>query len=190
MTVKCGRCGKSSRVGVYRVINVGENPELKDKVTSGDLFVHECPFCGHREVIKYNLLYHDPDGRLLVCLSDKAMTIEGMEGYTGRLVSDVGSLIEKIKIFDAGLDDVVVELCKFVTAQEIGRDVSLKFLGMDGADHDITLTYPENGEMEMLKIGFNVYEDCAGIVNRNPGMKEEAEGFLRIDGGWLEKFIR
>lgn len=188
--VKCSGCGRVSITEVPQVINVGDNPELKEKVISGELFIYECPSCGHRELLEYNLLYHDPDAGLLVCVSDRDMSVEGMQGYTGRLVSDAGSLIEKIKIFDAGLDDVVMELCKYVTAQELGKDVSLRFLNMTGADHEITLAYPDKGQMQMVQIGFNVYEDCAGIVNRNPVLKEAAAGFIRIDQEWLYKFMK
>ena len=189
MNVTCGHCGNSSQVDVYPSVNVGEEPELKARVISGELFVHECPHCGSRELLRYDMLYHDPEERLLLCLSDKGIRIDDMRDYTGRIVPDAGTLIEKIKIFDAGLDDVVMELCKLITVQELGRDVDLKFFGMDGADNDLTLAYPENGRMEMLKIGFNVYEDCAGIVNRNPGMREGSRGLARIDRDWLSGYV-
>lgn len=188
--VRCSKCGQESQASVYQSINVAGDPDLKSKVVSGEIFVHECPHCGAKTIIKDNLLYHDPDERLLICLSDQTFYSDGMEGYTCRLVSDAGSLIEKVKIFDAGLDDVIMEMCKYVTAQELGKDVDLKFLKIDGADHDITLTYPQDGQMEMLEIGFNVYEDCAGIVNRNPVIKEHASGLARIDQAWLSQFFR
>ena len=60
---------------------------------------------------------------------------------------------------------------------------------MDGADGEITLTYPENGQMQMLEIGHNVYTDCVGIVSRNPVLHERAQGLVRIDQAWVSQFI-
>ena len=190
LKIKCSSCGQESVAAIYPSINVSQNPELKGKVMDGSLFVHECPYCGRSQVLKYNLLYHDPDEKVLICLSDVNFVSDGMEGYTCRMVSDVGSLMEKVKIFDAGLDDVAMEMCKYVTAGELGKPVDLKFLRMDGADHDITLTYPQDGRMEMLEIGFNVYEDCAGIINRNPVLRSDSSGLARVDQEWIQKYFK
>ena len=188
-SVTCSGCGQKHAVTIYPSINVSANPELKEKVVNGDLFVTECPHCGHRDLLKYNMLYHDPDAKLIICLSDVPFVSDGKEGYTCRMVGDAGSLIEKVKISDAGLDDVIIEICKLVTCQELGKDVDLRFFKMDGADNEITFTYPENGVMQMVSVGFNVYEDCAGIVRRNPEITEGAQGLVRIDRDWLHRYI-
>ncbi len=200
LVIKCRRCSADIPVRPVSVINSSENPELKNELVDGKLFIRECPVCGERQLVRFPLLYHDPSEKLLVWLSDenpeteaqmkKAVVVEGMEGYSGRIVDTPGQLIEKIKIFDAGLDDIAMELCKFVTRQETGKDVDMLFFGFDGADNEITLTYPENGEMQMLRIGFNVYEDCAGIVVRNPELKKAAAGLTRVSRSWVESFIR
>ena len=186
---KCGRCGLEHEVTLYPSINVQTSPELREKVKSGEIFVSECPHCGYREIIKYNTLYHDPSERVIVCLTDVDFHSDGMEGYVCRKVSDVGSFIEKVKIFDAGLDDVTVEICKFVTRQELGKDADLKFFRFSGADNEITFTYPQDGQMEMVNIGFNVYEDCAAVVKRNPPLREGAAGMARVDADWLKQYI-
>lgn len=187
--IRCSKCGLEHEVTLYPSINVQDYPELKEKVKSGEIFVSECPHCGHKDLLKYNVLYHDPSERVIVCLTDVDFNSDGMEGYVCRKVGDVGSFIEKVKIFDAGLDDVVIEMCKFVTKQELGKEVDLKFFQFQGADNEITLTYPQNGQMEMVNIGFNVYEDCAGIVNRNPQLKEGSAGMARVDSEWLKQYI-
>lgn len=183
----CPGCGKQSTATVYNSVNVSESPDLKQKVLNGELFVHECPFCGERTLLRNSFLYHDPEKKIIVCLSDRPIGAEGLEEYTSRRVTDVGTLVEKVKILDAGLDDRAMELCKVITRQELGKSVSLKFFRMDGPDNEITLTYPQDGKMEMLVIGFNVYEDCRGIVGRNPSM--EIRGMELVDSAWVEKFI-
>ena len=188
-SVTCSGCGQKHAVSIYPSINVSANPELKEKVVNGDLFVTECPHCGHRDLLKYNMLYHDPDAKLIICLSDVPFVSDGKEGYTCRMVGDAGSLIEKVKISDAGLDDVIIEICKLVTCQELGKDVELRFFKMDGADNDMIFTYPKDGQMEMISVGFNVYEDCRGIVSRNPALTEAATGLASVDSEWISRFI-
>ena len=61
--------------------------------------------------------------------------------------------------------------------------------GIEGPDHEITFAYPENGQMQMVQVGFNVYEDAAGIVRRNPSLAEAAKGLVRIDRDWMERFL-
>ena len=72
----------------------------------------------------------------------------------------------------------------------MGKDADLKFLRLDGADHDIILTYPEDGAMQMLAVGFNVYEDCCAIVRRNPAVSASVQGLATVDRGWVEQFLR
>lgn len=186
----CEGCGREKEVEFIGSVNVGDRPELKEAVSSGEYFVWECPECGKKNLIAGPFLYTDPLIHLVVLLSKETLASEGeIPGYTARQVRTVGELIEKIKIAEAGLDDVAVELCKFVTGQELGKELDLKFFRTDGPDQDITLAYPENGAMEMVQIGFNVYQDCCGILSRNPSVCEAARGLVRVDRDFISKFI-
>ena len=187
----CSRCGAQFTAEVPQSVNAAVSSDLKEQVRSGALFTRACPVCGTVNLLKFPFLYYDTEAHLMIVLSETPLAAEGLpEGYTGRLVRSVGDLVEKIKVFDAGLDDLVIEMCKFVTAQELKKDVPLKFAGMDGADNEMTFTYPENGQMEMVAVGFNVYEDCAGILQRNPLIRESATGLAVIDQAWLTRFFR
>lgn len=203
----CSVCGRSHEIETWQSINVISEPALKDRVRDGSLFVWECPSCGHRNLATYPLLYHDPQEKLMLWLLPQGTELprqadalaESLEGYVLRRVSDTGSLIEKIKIHEAGLDDRVMEMCKWVTAMELagkGGDnsdeilgASMRFLRMDGADGEITLAYPFKGEMHLSAIGFNVYEDCRGILGRNAAAAE-VRGFAEVDALWLASFFR
>lgn len=186
-TFACSRCGERYQAPVYSFIDAIANPALTDCVLSGELFVRECPRCGCRELIQTPVVYRD--AACLVCLADRKLSVEGLDVACARLVGDVGSLIEKVKIFHAGLEDGAIELCKVVTRSELGKEVSLKFLRTEGADNEIIFTYPEAGQMQMLAVGFNVYEDCHGIIGRNPAMQESLAGLAKVDQEWVEQFI-
>ena len=199
----CSNCGKQTEVEVRQSINVALDPDLKARVKDGSLFVWECPYCGHRNLAKYQTLYHDPDAKLMVWLlpgADEppkavADAVKDLEGYTLRLVREVGDLIEKVNIHDAALDDTVLEMCKWVTRRELAAknpeaaDAALRFLRLEGADNDLVMAFPLNGQMQVVNIGFNVYEDARGILSRNPSVKP-AEGFALVDAAWIDQFFR
>ena len=209
----CTKCGNANEITVYRSINISENPELKDKVKDGSLFIWECPHCGTVNLARYETLYHDPEGKLMVWLLPdgdlpesqmQAITLhtKAMGGYVLRRVNDTGSLMEKVLIHDAGLDDIVLEMCKYVTKMEIAAKMDKEkaselysapfhFYRIEGEDSEriITLMYPWEGNMAGARIGWNVYEDCLGILQRNPGMKAE-EGFVKIDSDWLYSKVK
>ena len=46
-----------------------------------------------------------------------------------------------------------------------------------------------DGNMHGINIGFNVYEDCSGILRRNPSIAPD-KGFAKIDSEWLGRFFR
>ena len=196
---RCRRCGASSEITAYDIINTQENPELREPLLDGKLFLWSCPHCGSENLVRYPLLYHDPSLKLLLWLTDgvpeveaqMAATIaseEGLQGYTARIVDTPGELLEKIKIAEAGLDDVAMEICKYVTGQELGKEADFKFFRLEGADRRILLTYPENGEMQVVGTGFGTYEDAAGIARRNAELS--VSGLVRVNAAWLAKYIR
>jgi DNA-directed RNA polymerase subunit RPC12/RpoP len=209
--VSCSRCGYRQAITVHDSINVREEPALKAQVLDGSAFVWECPHCGTRNLTHRQTLYHDPDEKLMVWLTFGSGELEervraaygGMEelqGYTARFVDDAGSLIEKVKIFDAGLDDVVMEMTKYVVRMELCGSMReradeiaaapFKFLRLDGADGELTLAYPLDGRMQMAAVGFNVYEDCRGILKRNPEMAAAAAGFAKVDAAFVSRYFR
>ncbi|MBR4739892.1 MAG: CpXC domain-containing protein [Bacteroidales bacterium] len=199
----CKNCQKPTEIDVRQSINVALDPELKARVKDGSLFVWECPYCGHRNLALYQTLYHDPDAKLMVWLlpgdaqppQQVAEAVKQLEGYTLRIVREVGDLIEKVNLHDAGLDDTVLEMCKWVTRRELADknpeaiNAKLRFLRTEGADNELVMAFPLNGQMQVVNIGFNVYEDARGILQRNPSVKP-AEGFAQIDADWIEQFFR
>lgn len=205
----CSKCGQQHKVIVYKSINISDNPELKAKVADGSLFLWECPHCGQMNLAKYETLYHDPEGKLMVWLIPageiseaqmQAITMhtKAMGGYTLRRVNDMGTLMEKVLIAEAGLDDIVLEMCKYVTKLEmLQKSVSAEqkdeFMAStfhfyraegDGDGRILTFMYALDGQMLGVNVGWNVYQDCAGILERNPQIRPE-EGFAKIDAEWL-----
>ena len=208
-TVTCSRCGAVHTVPFHAGINVAQEPGLKASVLDGSLFMWECPMCGTRNLLKGQTLYHDSDARLMVWLlpegaldEEHVRSVEShlgeLDGYTLRRVPDAGSLIEKVHIHEAGLDDLVMELAKHVTRLELADseknpallDVPFRFFRMDGPDNRLTFSYPLDGRMFLAEMGFRTYEDCRGIVQRNPALRPAAGRFATVDAAWIARFVR
>ncbi len=205
----CSKCGEQHKVIVYRSINTADNPELKAKVMDGSLFLWECPHCGQVNLAKYETLYHDPAAKVMFWLVPQGeisetqmqaitMHTKAMGGYTLRRVNDMGTLMEKVLTAEAGLNDVVLEMSKYVTKLEmvqksVPADQKDEFMASafhfyraegEGDERILTFMYGLGGQMLGVNIGINVYNDCAGILERNPQIKP-ADGFERIDADWL-----
>ena len=43
--------------------------------------------------------------------------------------------------------------------------------------------------MHGARTGFHVYEDCRGILQRNPAVQPD-KGFAQIDQDWIARFFR
>lgn len=125
----CPSCKKTWQQTVYSTVNVTLDPELKKRVLSGDIFKFKCPHCGHLGHGQYDCLYHDMQKVMMISLvggdaavieKKKAALKEGLaelphrDLYCLRIVTSVQDLWEKIFIFDASLNDGIVELLKVI----------------------------------------------------------------------------
>ena len=208
----CSKCGEKAEITIYKSINTAENPELREKISNGSLFIWKCPHCGQANLAKYESLYHDPDGKIMIWLMPSGDLPEtqmqaisnhakAMGDYRLRRVEDVGELMEKVLIFDAGLDDMAVEMCKYVTKMEMSAkksagqenlaDTPFHFHRIEDIDgmKCLVFIYPSAGQMMSLNVGYNVYEDSIGILQRNPDIIPQGT-FLKIDRNWLASVIR
>ena len=49
--VTCPGCGKEADFTVWDSVNTTLEPDLKEKVLTGDLFKFTCPECGHMTIV-------------------------------------------------------------------------------------------------------------------------------------------
>jgi hypothetical protein len=124
--VTCPACGHEQTFQAWQSINATTEPDLKQRLLDGELTTCTCGGCNREAHVTFGLLYHDMEKRVMIWLvpGDESTddighagleTVNRMteEGYTFRLVRTQNELVEKILIFDDGLDDRVIELFKF-----------------------------------------------------------------------------
>jgi len=63
---QCPNCQQPIAVEVIQVVDVGKNPQLKQKLLSGSMNIIQCPHCGFQGQLPTPLVYHDPDKELLL----------------------------------------------------------------------------------------------------------------------------
>ena len=126
VSVDCPRCGKAHPYEVWRSVNTVLDPKMRAAVRDLSAFLFTCPSCGERTYVDYGFLYHQMEDRLMVHYADSEERFEeacaayagGMvrdmrgDGYLVRVVRTLSELLEKLAIFDRGLDDRAVEVYK------------------------------------------------------------------------------
>ena len=129
ITITCPACGKESPFIMWDSINTMINPEMKQAVRDRSAFKFECPHCRNVSYVDYSTLYHQMEDNLMIYYvqnpEDVSRTCDlfsgdikfgsvdlQKEGYRLRVVRSLNELLEKLRIFDTGLDDRVIELLK------------------------------------------------------------------------------
>jgi len=77
--IPCPGCGSLIPAEVRRVVDVGQNPDLKGQILRGQLNVTTCPHCGRRTAVMTSLAYHDPDKELFTCVLPSELGLSGEE---------------------------------------------------------------------------------------------------------------
>ncbi|MFN8497733.1 MAG: CpXC domain-containing protein [Anaerolineae bacterium] len=77
INIRCPQCGQSFTSDVQSIVDVGENPGLKDALLGGTLNVFTCPNCGARGRLGTPLLYHDPSKELAIAYIPMELSLSG-----------------------------------------------------------------------------------------------------------------
>lgn len=162
-TVPCPKCGKDIEFTMWQSINNEMSFAMKD-IISGKLFEVECKNCGLKTYVNYPILVNDmahdvmiqytyPDG---IDESEKALeSLRKMYSGKLRIVTDQTTLREKVAIFNADLDDRVVELLKAIVLAQVHDQL---------ADKDVQGVYFIPDDNPRFEI---VYEAGSGFIPVN-----------------------
>jgi hypothetical protein len=89
--ITCPRCQSPMIADVHQVIDVGQQPELKQRLLSGQINVAVCPSCGAAGQLSTPIVYHDPQHELFMLYVPTEMNMNQMEReqWIGRLTRQV-----------------------------------------------------------------------------------------------------
>lgn len=210
--ITCPACQKAGNFTVWDSVDIAENPEMKDSIASLEAFHYHCPHCGTTVNIDYGFLYHDADRRFMVFYgptendeqrADRDMTENhqvfvkmSANHYVFRLVRTKEDLLEKITIFEAGLDDRLMELTKAAAlAQFKEQDKEFKitschFVSQD--DGSLRLVFFDKASEQGAYIDFQeglspLYSQFQQSLSEN--LPKEGPALARIDQAWIQDFL-
>lgn len=138
--INCPKCGAESEISVWESINTVIDPDMKQKVRTGEAFRFRCPACGCETMVEYPTLYHQMDDKIMIYYvagQDPSEAIKFMKGtyddtmemnaggllkgYLKRVVSTRNQFREKLFILDEGLDDRVIEIMKLLMTAKFAQ---------------------------------------------------------------------
>lgn len=213
--VQCPVCGTTGEFEMWTSLNTQLNPEKKEQLLSGALFQYICPHCGKSFNIDYPMLYHQMEDQIMIYyvvqeediqmveeqfrgeFGDEETEItkvlkEDMNSYLYRIVGSQRELMEKIRIFDAGKDDRIVELVKRIISDAVADknpeqgDVNFYYLEEEG--ESLFVAVNSKGVLGTVPIPNGMYEDMAeGLREKLPDLRSRSE--FRIDRDWASKAL-
>ena len=165
-TITCRSCKKSSNFIKWKSINTMIDPHMKSAVRDLSAFHFTCPYCGREAYIDYGFLYHQQEDKIMIYYADSDEDIaaveriaggKGMAGimediiadsdddYLFRIVLSQDELLEKLSLFDSGLDDRIIEIYKVFILNQYMED-------FPEVDNEINLFYFSEGENHLVQI--------------------------------------
>lgn len=132
----CPECGREGTFTYWSTINTMQEKVMRKMVRTGSAFMYTCPECGKTTIVDYPFIYHQMEDQMMIYYAkeDKVDEAEkyfakqeetfeelkvGGEVYLNRIVTSLDEFLEKLKIFDADMDDRIVEIVKIIYAQLI-----------------------------------------------------------------------
>ena len=132
-SIKCPKCSQLVEVTVWNSITADDSKDLKQDLLAGKINMFHCPSCSHTALMPSPMLYKDDEQRLMISFypcddpllkeqlfdnvvktSKDSGELDKLEGYNLRFINDYNELLEKVLIFDNGLNDKTVEVIKLM----------------------------------------------------------------------------
>lgn len=205
----CNKCNFEQDVNIFPYINFNENPDYYDLVKNLSIFKVECQNCKNNVYIKYDCMFLNEDKKyILYVLSNKEMInsfrnqiryiVESslnsddkynFDEYTSRLVFNYNELIEKLIIFELGLNDKIIEILKYgLYKNKINTSTkfdTVYFDGLNGMSLEFVLLSSTNND-DFEKFGLNI-EHYNKLTDQLLKIKSYDEFFTEINKDWVEQ---
>lgn len=193
MQVNCPACCEDSDFNICSNIDISENPELKQKLFSRELFRFTCPECGEKIIVAYDCTLLDKANKLIIALTtaDNEDDIESklkIDGYTLRITRSINQFVEKLALFEDNIDDKVIELYKLMLEGQYederpGAEIlGIYYSGKD-TDTDSILFYIITGDRENCRASLSM-QTYHAIEEQFAAAKEKYSDDCEINSDW------
>lgn len=212
ISVTCPHCRETTDTSIWSSINTMLDPEMKAAVRDRSAFLFTCPHCGTKTYLNYGFLYHQMEDKIMIHYADSDEDAEkidailtgkddpkGMmayfrkDNYLIRVVRSQNELLDKLAIFDAGLDDRIVEIFKLYVLAKLQEDparehssIKLLFFANDGKYFIQVLT---DGKTDgVYEMPGDLYEELKD--DYAPHLNDMRHDDFHIDRSWAMEALR
>ncbi|MDO4190832.1 MAG: CpXC domain-containing protein [Bacteroidales bacterium] len=206
VTIHCPKCQAMGTFEVWTLIDVTQHPELRQKVLDGSLFHFHCEHCNGDFIIPNPTLYHDKNHNFMLWLNNgkdgqiPEFSMTGnpaFDNYRCRTVETLDEMNEKIFIFEAGLNDVVVEIIKHELRSgsfdnpEQGLILSNgEYYFHEQTNNGLTFEKIENGTAtQNYVVPTNLYNAFVRTVKAQNTLDLPLK-FYHIDNNWIKQHFK
>ena len=193
----CPQCGESQKYRLFASINAKENPELKRRVLDETLFAWRCTRCNYFAAMAYSFLYTDPDAGYIICVTpagEGSVTepTQEIQDFTKRSVRNLAELKEKILIFDAGFDDMAVELVKNALCTIIRKTYQVDrvhgyFSRVNTGEMEFAIFLPRKYEPVYHSTKLEVHRQSQEVLRSLDFV--DPQGFAKVDSRLARKIL-
>lgn len=199
-----------SYITVWNSITVSDSADLKADLLAGKVNIFHCPSCSHTALMPTPMLYHDEEKHLMisfspcddpllkeqlyenVCATSKdSGELEKLEGYNLRFITDYNELLEKILIFENGMNDKAIEVIKLMILMQEPEKSEQRMCRFGKA---------ENGKLEFMVHDAKENQIYTSAVPaetyntlwtqlRESGVKPYSFDWERVDGAYATKLL-
>lgn len=186
--ITCPVCNKTYKIDIWDSINAQLNPEKKKDILKNDIYKTICPSCKAETHFIYDFLYHDMEKKYMISLLDdypmELINPLVESGYSLRKVDDINQLIEKIRIFDAGLNDIALEVMKKILSEIMNINDNMLFCQVEKDDF-IFLVLKEGKAISVPSAIYDLaLKDCT-----KEDLKEYPR-FMGVNQSYIEQLIK
>ena len=209
INIECPICKKEGAFQIWESINTTLDPEMKQAVLDKSAFLFKCPGCGNETYVDYGTLYHQMEDKIMIhyaTTDENEQEILDMlkfdednkmnnlfknmisNNYLIRIVRSQNALREKIQIFDAGLDDRIIEIAKiyiwimYKDQNPNSKDVEIFFLKDN--DENIFVILDDGRQVATAPITDEFYDSLFEKHNINPDDIRKNEYIIDFDWAW------
>ena len=208
--IKCPECGQMSDITVWSSITVKDSPDLKADLLHGKINIFRCPSCSQVRLMPTPMLYHDEEKRLMISFtpcndpvlkeqlyenversSKESGELEKLEGYNLRFITDYNELLEKLLIFDSGLNDKAIELIKLMILMqdvEKAEQRNCRFGKLENDTLEFMVTDFIENQVYTTSVPKQSYDNVWQSL-RESGVKPYSFSWERVDSAYATKMI-
>lgn len=208
--IKCPSCGSVEEMTLWQSVTVDDSPDLKEDILKGRVNIFRCPSCRAAALVTEPMLYTDAGKRLMISFSPcddkdrerlleqvkdasrKSGELESLDGYNLRFVTQYNELLEKILIFDSGLNDKVIEVIKLLVLMQENEKMEQRtciFGKCDGKEIELMVQDKKEGQLYTSRVPMETYETVSRSLTES-GVKYKSFNWESVDPEYAASLLR